>query len=72
MDGKHAAEIAIIRAQRDALADVVRLAWDNAREGLASDPGTVAAWLVQAGLVEDAAGVLRLSVFGAVAMAGRR
>jgi hypothetical protein len=67
MDGRHAAEIAIIRAQRDALASVVAIVWEV-------DPYGIEEWMLSAGLAERRGGteVLVLSAFGRAALVAAR
>jgi hypothetical protein len=82
MDGRHAAELAILQAQRDALAMVVRGLWDCSRAGQDMDGHQIEAALLTAGLAEHVVArrndparrfeagdhLIRLSGFGKAAM----
>jgi hypothetical protein len=82
MDGRHAAELAIVRAQRDVLAMVVRGLWDCCTAGQDMDGRQIEVALLTSGLVEHyvatkddsdhdiEAGdhLIRLSEFGRAAM----
>lgn len=46
-------ELAIVKAQRDALAQVMTKVWENARAGYESDAGDVEDWMTEAGLAEN-------------------
>jgi hypothetical protein len=86
MDERHAAEIAIVRAQRDALAVVVRGLWNCSRNGWDMDGNQIEASLLTAGLAEtvtaledDAAHgieagdrLIRLSAFGRASLTAAR
>jgi len=52
MREKHAAELAIVTAQRDALAGVVAYVWGNARDGYQCDGHGIEAIMVAAGVAE--------------------
>jgi hypothetical protein len=87
-DERHAAELAIVTAQRDALAGVVAYIWGNARDGYQCDPAAIEAIMVAAGVAEyrpatedDIDGdtdvevgddVIQLSAFGRSCMAGAK
>jgi hypothetical protein len=48
-----AAELAIVTAQRDALAMVVMRAWDKARDNYEIDAESFQEWMLAAGLLEE-------------------
>lgn len=47
-----AAELAIVKKQRDALAQVVAKVWNNARDAYETDAPEVEAWMTEFGLAE--------------------
>lgn len=62
------AELAIVKAQRDALAQVVAKVWENARDGCEAEAYTIEAWMTDAGLAERYGdGMIRLTDLGRAA-----
>jgi hypothetical protein len=83
-DEAHAAELAIVRAQRDALAGVVAKVWNDSRDGFDVGDDVIEASMMAAGLAETwtateagddhEAGddLIELSAFGRAALAGAK